>query len=455
MVQAGDTAGEEPMRLLRYIAALALTGLSITPVAWAIGVEEEVKAGRNVMAELRPLGLTADPSLQEIGGRLSGVVERQELPWRFWVVEDWETYNAFAAPGGFVFITRIYYEKLSEDEAAFVLGHEMAHVDLHHYQRNVKRYQEANLGHLLLNILIGGEASSIWRTATDLGATAYLTHYSRALEKEADLAGYRYAEAAGYDARLAVTALAKLGEQPNLHPWIVNIYGTHPLITSREDRLAALGGEEPEEVEIPPPSPRHKRDLTEGLGPLEPPVPIAVRILGSDGKRWEDPWRKNFTKHLHRRLLPLGFTIAGDDLMYKRDIGDPIEAARSRAAKYLLLVTVHEMSNTRTGPAQLGGTPVRCAIEIQAVLLNVEDRSQVWEGHFAQESEGRDVLPMDHEILYTDTRLGDLVEGAVGQVAVGCARAAGAQPAEDQTAQADDAAANEDVAERPGGLGDL
>ncbi len=443
------------MRLVRHILALALAGLSISPVAWAISVEEEIKAGRSVMAELRPLRVTADRSLQEIGGRLSGVVERQELPWRFWVVEDWETYNAFAAPGGFVFITRIYYEKLSEDEAAFVLGHEVAHVDLHHYERNVKRYQEANLGHLLLNILIGGEASSIWRTATDLGATAYLTHYSRALEKEADLAGYRYAEAAGYDARLAVTALAKLGEQPNVHPWIVNIYGTHPLITSREDRLAALGGEEPEEVEIPPPSPRHKRDLTEGLRPLEPAVPIAVRILSPDGKRWENPWRKNFTKHLHLRLVPLGFTIAGDDLMYKPDIGDSVEAARSRDAKYLLLVTVHEMSNTETGPARLDGTPVRSTLEIEAELLNVEDRSQVWEGHFAEESEGRDVLPVDHEILYPDTCLGALVEGVVGRVAVGCARAAGAQPAEDQTVQADDGAADADLTERPSGLGDL
>ncbi len=418
------------MRALGYVAAFVVAAIVIPSPASAISVEEEVRVGRAVMAEMRPLGLTAAPSLQEKGERLSQVVERRELPWRFWVIEDWDTYNAFAAPGGMVFITRAYYEKLSEDEAAFVLGHEMAHVDLRHYERNVKRYQEANIGHLLLNILIGGEASSIWHTATDLGATAYLTHYSRALEKEADLAGYQYAEAAGYDARLAVTALAKLGEEPNVHPWIVNLYGTHPLITSREDRLAAIGGEEPEDAQVPPPSAQHKRDVTRGLAPIDPPVSVAVRILDPAGGRWEDPWRKDFTKHLHLRLVPLGLKIAGDDLMYKPDIGDPLEAARSRDAEYLLLVTVHEMSNTETAPAGLAGTPVRAAIEIDAVLTRVEDRSQVWQEHVIDQREGLDVLPVDREILHTDTCLGALAEEVAGQVAIGCAVAVGARPAE-------------------------
>ncbi len=410
------------------------------PGAWAVSAEEEVQVGRRVVQEMRALGLASDPALEEIGQRLSAVVDRSDLPWRFWVVEDWKAYNAFAAPGGFVFITRTYFEKLSEDEAAFVLGHEAAHVDLHHYERNVKRYQEANLGHLLLNILIGGEASGAWRTATDLGATAYMTHYSRALEKEADLAGYRYAEAAGYDARLAVTALSKLGEQPNMHPWIVNIYSTHPLMTSREDRLAALGGEEPEGIEIPAPSARHARNLTQGLKPLDPEARIAVRILAPDGRRWENAWRKNFTKHLHLRLTPLGFVIAGDDLMYKPDIGDPVEAARSREADYLLLVTVGEMSSAETGQADLAGTPVRAEVQLEARLLAVADGFEVWEGRFDEASEGRDLLPVDSEMLYRDTTLGALVDKLAGEIAFGCAVAVGAGPAqsdEDETSAAE------------------
>jgi len=403
--------------------------LALASRASAISIEEEVRVGRQVMAELRSLNLTPDPALADIGQRLSQVVARSELPWTFWVIEDWRTYNAFAAPGGFVFITRAYFEKLGEDEAAFVLGHEMAHVDLNHYQRNVRRSREANIGHALLNVLIGGSASGAWRTATDLGATAYMTHYSRALEKEADFAGYRFAEAAGYDARLAVTALSKLGQQPELHPWIVNIYGTHPLMTSREDRLAAFGGEEPDAIEIPPASPRHKRDLTQGLEPLDAQARIAVRILAPAGGRWENSWRKDFTKRLHLRLTPLGFVIAGDDLMYKPDIGDPIEAARSRQADYLLLVTVGDMSSAETGAADFTGAPVRAVVEVEAEVLAVSDGSSLWTARISESGEGRDALPVDDTILYPDTCLGALVEKVAAKIAFGCATAAGAAPA--------------------------
>ncbi|MBN1460019.1 MAG: M48 family metallopeptidase [Armatimonadetes bacterium] len=412
----------------RAIAILML-GLAIaaSSSAWGISLEEEVDVGRRVMSEFRSLELTSDPALNETGARLSEVVQRQDLPWRFWIIEDSPSYNAFAAPGGFVFITRTYLEKLSEDEAAFVLGHEMAHVDLKHYERNVKRYNEASIGHLLLNVLVKGGAS--WQTATDLGATAYMTHYSRALEKEADFAGYGYAHAAGFDARLAVTALSKLGEQPNVHPWIVNLYGTHPLMTSREDRLAAIGGEEPEDIELPSPDPNYARDLTGGLAPLDPSIPVAVRILAPDvenWERWEHPWRKNFTKHLHLRLIPHGFTIAGDDLMYKRGLGDPVKAAQSREAEYLLLVTVHTMSSEEVGAGDLSGTPVQANVDVTAQLVRVQDAEIMWEDRFADEAEGRDILPVDREILYTDTLLGDMVTRTAGKIAFACARAAGA-----------------------------
>ena len=434
------------MRCIRW-SVVALVSLVATALpGWALSLEDEVRLGKQVMEEVRPLDVRSDESLQRIGERLKGVAQRKELPWRFWVIEDWKTYNAFAAPGGFVFITRVYYEKLNDDEAAFVLGHEMSHIDLNHYQRQLRRAREADIGHLLLGVLTGSGAT--WRTATDIGATAYVTHYSRALEKEADLTGYQYAKAAGYDAKLAVTALSKLGEEPEAHPWIVNIYGTHPLLSSREDRLAALGETEPEEITAPEPSPQHKRDLAGGLEPFDPPVPIAVRILAPDGKRWENGWRKNFTKRLHMRLTPHGFTIAGDDLMYKPEIGDPVEAARSRKAKYLLLVTVNEMSSVEesksgapsakaSGPAgveesdlaRLSGTGVKAAVNVNARLLLVADGTQVWEGSFAEQREGTDVLPVDKEILYTDTRLGSLVDQMAGETAEACAKSAGAVPA--------------------------
>jgi len=409
-------------------ALLSVLVVGVISSGWALSLEEEVRLGKEVMEEVRSLELTADPSLEAIGRRLAAGVERKELPWRFWVIEDLKSYNAFAAPGGFVFITRSYYEKLNDDEAAFVIGHEMAHVDLRHYEKQITRRRRADLGHLLIDILTKGEGA--WGTAADLGATAYVTHYSRVMEKEADLAGYRYAEEAGYDARAAVSALAKLGEEPDLHPWIVNIFSTHPLLSSREERLAAIGEVEPAEISSPEPSRSHCRDFTRGLQPFAPPVPIAVRILAPDGGRWEHRWRKNFTKRLHLRLLPLGFAIAGDDVMYKRDIGDPLELARSRGARYLVLVTVHEMQGTAAGRAQLAGRPVRARIDVAARLVDVEGKSGKWEGRFTHEKDGFDVLPDDPALLYPDTCIGALAEEVVGEIALGCAKAAGARPAE-------------------------
>jgi len=402
--------------------------LCAASAAWALTLPEEVRLGKQVAAEVRPLGLTRDPSLDAIGERLAPVMQRKDLTWRFWVVEGMKDFNAFAAPGGFVFITRPYYEKLDDDEAAFVVGHEMAHIDLRHYEKQAKREQRANVGNLLLKVL--ATRTGTLSTAADIGATAYVTHYSRVLEREADFAGYRHAQEAGYNAAAAVSALSKLGKEPKMHPWISNIYATHPILSVREDQLAALGGKEPEDVKPAPPAKSHQRDLTSGLQPLDPPVPIAVRIVGSDGKRWEGRWRKSFTKILHRRLTPLGFKVAGDDIMYKPDIGDPVAAARSREAKYLLLVTVNEMQSSVTGAEQLTGTPVKARVSLAARLVDVASGKDVGSGvEFAKEICGADVMPADLETLYSDTTVGQLAELAAGAVAVACAKAAGAKPA--------------------------
>ena len=417
------------------VMALAALAASAAP-GRALSLPDEVGLGKRVMGALRPVGLTSDPSLNAIGERLTAVMARKELPWRFWVVEDRHEYNAFAAPGGMVYITRAYYEKLSDGEAAFVLGHEMAHIDLKHYERQLKRERRADLGSLVLKVLTN--ARGAWGAAADLGATAYVTHYSRVLEKEADFTGYQYAERAGYDARAAVSALSKLGEQPDFPVWIQNVYATHPILSSREDRLAALGGEEPEEVEQEPPDPGHRLDFTAGLKPLDPTAAIAVRVVGADGTRWENRWRKSLTRHLHLRLAPLGLQVAGDDLMYKPDIGDPVEAARSRGARYLLLVTVAEMKSEATGSEGLGGTPVRAKLEATARVVEVGDGRQVGdEIRFSEEREGADVLAADPETLHTDTVIGGMAARAAGEIAVAAAKAAGAQPAEEGEASAE------------------
>ena len=141
---------------------------------------------------------------------------------------------------------------------------------------------------------------------------------------------------------------------------------------------------------------------------------------------------------MHLRLAPLGLQIAGDDLMYKPDIGDPVEAARSRGARYLLLVTVAEMKSEATGCEGLGGTPVRAKLEATARVVEVGDGRQVGdEIRFSEEREGADVLAADPETLHTDTVIGGMAARAAGEIAVAAAKAAGAQPAEEGEASAE------------------
>ncbi len=359
------------LRVTRWITVLALLSALAVPAWGTLSAADETRLGKQVMSQVRPLGLTRNPALEAIGARLAKCTQRQDVTWHFFVVEGMKDYNAFAAPGGFVFISRPYFEKLNTDETAFVIGHEMAHVDLRHVEQEMKRAQQANLGNILLRVLTKSEVVG---TAVDLGATAYVTHYSRLMERQADFTGYGFANKAGYDASAAVTALSKLGTDKE-SAWMTNIYGDHPLLSSREDQLAALGGKAPATGHPPPPSPQHMLNL--GLQPLDPKPTVAVRILGPDGTRWEGAWRKSFTKLLHDRLTPLGFTIAGDDLMYKKDIGDPLEATRSKKAAYLLLVTVKEMSSQRD-EAHSKSEPITAALDdARAVSRRLERKGSV------------------------------------------------------------------------------
>ena len=366
------------------------------PQAWGLSPQEEIKLGKSVMAELRPLGLTRAACLDQVGAALAAQVKRKELPWNFWVVENAKDLNALAAPGGFVFLTRPYYKLLNDDELAFVVGHEMTHIDKRHYELERKRVQKAQLGSLLLDILIGSSgARRGWGTAVDLGSTAYYTRYSRKLEREADIGGFHLAQAAGYDARAAVTALSKLGEGKEPPKFIADIFATHPLLSSRKERLEVLGesasataaadksesgepsspkatkaeGGAPQgEKAAPPrsassgqartPCPRHQEaPLPAAAGPA---LAISLRLEGEDGERWRNPWRKDVVAILSQELERTGqFQVKGTAFVhsdaYQRKAPE-LEVLRNRfGVERLLVVTVKSLESadatSRSGEA--------------------------------------------------------------------------------------------------------
>jgi predicted Zn-dependent protease len=194
--------------------------------------QQEIQMGREASVQVREtLGLVDDEELQayveRIGIRLATMSERPDLPWAFGVVED-PTPNAFALPGGFIYITRGLMTLLtSEAEMAAILGHEIAHVTARHAVNQISKQQVAQLG-LGLGAIIFPETQPLGPV---LGASLDLLFlkYGRDDERQADSLGFDYMQEAGYATSEAADVFAVLervgGEQRSALPtWL----STHP-----------------------------------------------------------------------------------------------------------------------------------------------------------------------------------------------------------------------------------
>ncbi|MGB0498693.1 MAG: M48 family metalloprotease [Rubricella sp.] len=195
-------------------------------------------------------GESDDPDLRAYVDRIGrDLARRSEQPaefWRFTVLDSPEI-NAFALPGGYVYVTRGLLA-LADDEAevAGVVGHEIGHVTLRHNASRQERRSEATLGVLgaiLVGGLLGGEEGA--RLGQDLGsvlAGGSVARYSRGQEFEADRAGIRYLAAAGYDPYAQADFLLSMQERAELDaalvgraydPNRVSFFASHPATGER------------------------------------------------------------------------------------------------------------------------------------------------------------------------------------------------------------------------------
>jgi predicted Zn-dependent protease len=169
-----------------------------------VSESQEIAMGQEAAAQVPgEMGVYPDSAVQryvrEIGTRIAAKTERPQLPWNFTVVDD-PVVNAFALPGGFIFVTRgILTHMNSEAELATVVGHEIGHVTARHSVQQLTRAQLAQLG-----LAVGSIASS--RIAQNAGLISQglgilFLKYSRDDESQADGLGFRYALNRGYDVR--------------------------------------------------------------------------------------------------------------------------------------------------------------------------------------------------------------------------------------------------------------
>lgn len=220
-------------------------GLQLALISEAQEIQMGLEAAEEVKATM---GLVDDPELQayvnQIGQRLAAISQRPNLPWSFAVVDD-PTPNAFALPGGPIFVTRGMMNLMStEAQLASVLGHEIGHVTARHHVTSISRQQIAQLG-LGIGGLIIPQVQQLGSLAGAGLQLLFLSH-GRDAERQADDLGFQYALAQGFDVRemgIVFQSLQRLGDenqQSAVPSWLM----THPAPADRvaavEARLAAM-----------------------------------------------------------------------------------------------------------------------------------------------------------------------------------------------------------------------
>ena len=194
-----------PLLLATY-AALACATNPATGAKELILVSEsqEIAMGQGYDKDvIASIGLYADTGMQrwiqQFGAQLAATSERPNLPWTFHVVDD-PVVNAFAIPGGFIYVTRGILAHLnSEAELAGVVGHEIGHVTARHSVSQMSKQQLAQIG-----LAIGSIASPDFERYAGLasaGLGVLFLKFSRDAESQADHLGLRYMRRANYDPR--------------------------------------------------------------------------------------------------------------------------------------------------------------------------------------------------------------------------------------------------------------
>ncbi len=229
------------------LGCLAAAACAINPATgknqlMLVSEDQGIAMGRQAdTAIIATIGLYPDAAwqsyIQQFGERLAATSERPDLPWTFRVVDD-PAVNAFAVPGGFVYVTRGLLSHItSEAELASVVGHEIGHITARHSAAEMSKQQLIGAG-LALGSMASSEVAKYAGAASQALGILYLK-YSRDDESQADELGLRYMRRANYDPRempevfRMLEQMSAAGGGGQLPAWL----STHP---SPANRISAI-----------------------------------------------------------------------------------------------------------------------------------------------------------------------------------------------------------------------
>jgi predicted Zn-dependent protease len=207
-------------------------------------VEREVAIGRQLAAEVdRTSKLVTDPIITEYVNRIAQNLvlhSDSKVPFTIKVI-DADEVNAFALPGGFLYVNRGLLEAAdNEAEVAGVIAHEIAHVAARHGVEQASKGELFNYASIPL-IFLGGWGGYAIRQAVGLAVPLTFLKFSRGAEKEADRLGAQYMWAAGYDPNALITFFEKLQAREKKKPGtLAKVFSTHPMHGDRITEVREL-----------------------------------------------------------------------------------------------------------------------------------------------------------------------------------------------------------------------
>ena len=162
------------------------------------------------------------------------VVYKEEFPWKVYIIEDDNTLNAFATPGGYIFVyTGLIKFLEKESDLAGILGHEIAHADLRHASRQIQKAQGLNF---VLSLILGENSNGLSEIAAQLAGQLAGLQFSREYEQEADARSVDYLSSTPYPCSAAASFFIKLQEEKE-QGRIPTFLSTHP---SPDNRIAEI-----------------------------------------------------------------------------------------------------------------------------------------------------------------------------------------------------------------------
>jgi predicted Zn-dependent protease len=215
-----------------------------------VSESQEIAMGREADEQIvASMGLYEEGGVQEyvsrLGLALAADSERPHLPWTFRVIDD-PTVNAFAVPGGFIYVTRgILTHLTSEAELAGVLGHEIGHVTARHSVNQMSKAQLAQLG-LGIGMIFSEELRALGDVA-GAGLQLLFLKFGRDDEREADRLGVRYMTRQQYDPRELASVMAMLASASAMQSGSGRVpewLSTHPDPENRSEAILAMATDE-------------------------------------------------------------------------------------------------------------------------------------------------------------------------------------------------------------------